>query len=157
MKFEVRQFKAADLEQIEMRPFEAKIQAGLDRSFGPLFEKAGPAYTALINGTIAFCAGFGILYPGVAEVWAATSPLVERYPVYFHSTVSKFLQEHITKLGLWRVQVVVERDHTVSRQWLNHLGFREEGPAWALGPSGEDFIHMSRIIRTNLPQRRKAA
>jgi hypothetical protein len=157
LKFEIRHFNASDLDQIEMRPFEAKIKAGLDRSFGPLFEKAGPAYTALINDRIAFCAGFGILYRGVAEVWAATSPLVERYPILFHSTVKMFLERTINDLKLWRVQVVVEREHRVSRNWLERLGFSAEGPATALGPDGQDMIHMAMIVKRHLPQKREAA
>ena len=138
--FTLKPFKASDAKLIEARSFEHDIMAGLGEvDFGPLFEKH-PSWTGWIGDKPAFAAGMYLKWRGSGEVWALTSRLVERYPVSFHTSVVRMLEETVQKWGLWRVEAVIQEEHAVSRKWAERLGFEEESVSRLFGPRGETFM-----------------
>lgn len=150
--FSIKPFKASDFELLEPRSFEHDIMGGLgDICFAPLFEKH-PSWTGWVDGKAAFSAGLYVKWRGSGEVWALTSKLVEKHPIWFHSSVVRFLKETVEKHNLWRVEAVIQAEHLVSCRWAAHLGFIEEGTSPAFGPSGETFIRYAKIYMEHLPE-----
>ena len=87
----------------------------------------GPAYTIVANSDLVACAGVLPLWKGVGEGWAVTSNLVEKYPVFFAKTVWAKITEIIEVMQLIRLQTLVDCDHVVSQNWLDRMGFTNEG------------------------------
>jgi hypothetical protein len=144
---EVRPFIAGHRDLIKPRPFDEGILLGLDgcADYAPTFEQ-NPGWTMFVDGVPAAAAGFVILWRGVAEGWALTSALVDKHPVSFQRLVKRLLAETIQLYKLWRVQAVIELEHKQSLKWAAKLGFAREGSMLMMGPNGEDFVRLAKLI-----------
>ncbi len=152
MHAEINPFQVEDGSAIKARHYEHEIDIGFGETnpHFAIFAKF-PSWTAWVDGQPAFAAGFLIMWPGVAEVWARTSEWVQKHPIYFHKTVKRYLEETVRINRLWRVQVVIPVANRQSNRWIQHLDFSWEGRCWHLGPRGEDFERYARIWREYLP------
>jgi len=104
----------------------------------------GPAFTGVSKDGIIACGGVLVLWKGVGEAWAITSPLVNLYPLTFAKIIKKKLKWIISEFSLCRVQTVVDKEHIISRKWVEWMGFKEEGLMRKyLG--GRDFIRYAWI------------
>ena len=87
----------------------------------------GIAFTILADDDVVACGGILPLWNRVGEAWVVTSPLVVNYPVLFAKTVYRKLLAIIEMLNLERVQTTVDVGHEVSLNWVEWMGFEQEG------------------------------
>lgn len=106
----------------------------------------GIGISFVVGSDIIACVGLVMLWHGVAEGWARTSPAVEQHYFWFHREIKKRLIETAMFCRIWRIQAVVQRDHKVAHKWMYRLGFECEGPMRKYWPSGEDAIRYARIF-----------
>ena len=124
---EIRDYRPEDFMTIKRRTFDAitfENFANPEAVSKNLLR--GKAYT-LTNGSPIACAGILPLWKGVGEGWVVTSDLVEKYPVSFAKTVWRGMVHTIKTLKLERVQTIVDVEHTVSQEWVEWMGFEQEG------------------------------
>lgn len=135
-------FAARDLEELTPRDYGSQEMAVMgDRlTVGRLYEQVGPAYTVRVRSQIMVCGGVAHYWPGVGEAWVVTTDLIPRYPLSFHRTVKRMLRQLCRDMGLQRLQAAVPANHTVSRKWLERLGFRQEGLMPMYGPQGKTYV-----------------
>jgi len=113
----------------------AAIRAGF-------FAQHGPAYTLTAHGRVIACGGVALLRDRVGEAWVITTAEVDRYPFLFHKTVKRGLAIIMEEFGLRRVQAHVNREWPEARQWIERLGFSEEGLMAAIGAVGEQIAYI---------------
>lgn len=101
-----------------------------------IYLQKGPAYTILAGEDIVWCGGLVLLWPGVAEAWAAPSILVGQYPVTVHRAVTLTLARLKETMQLRRIQCSVVQGYKQSREWVKRLGFCFEGKMKNYGPDG---------------------
>jgi hypothetical protein len=106
------------------------------------YEDKGPAFTLKHRGEIVASAGFYILWPGVAEVWMVTTPLVYKYPILFiKETIKVFKMVE----NLYRIQGTVKSSDRRAVKFLERFGFKIEGYLRKYGPDGSDHFIMGRV------------
>ena len=104
----------------------------------------GPAWTLFHLEKIIASAGFYIMWPGVAEAWLMTTPLVYQYPVSFIKGTKEVFRR-IDTIGLKRIQATVKSEDRRAVKYLEHLGFKIEGFMPKYGPDGSDHFMMGRV------------
>ena len=105
----------------------------------------GPAFTGICGGQLIGCAGLFILWPGVAEAWAVSTPLWPSKALSVHKAILTGLNELSATLGLWRIQTAVNEAHKVSYKWVEHLGFKYEGAMPGYGPDAATYLRFGRV------------
>lgn len=130
-----------------IREFDGKIleQPGMMERL-EVYSSAGPCYTLIVDEQMVASAGMVIHWPGMAELWAITTPLVEDYPLTFHRVVRDGLDKQITEHGLHRVECTVLTNHKVSVKWLTKMGFDIEGIRRKYDPYKNDYFLMAKVI-----------
>lgn len=124
---EVREYRPEDYMIIKRRDFDSfTFMSFPDPKAIALKLTKGMSYT-ITNGDVVACGGVLPLWKGVGEGWAVTSPLVEKYPLFFAKSVWEKTTEIIEKLQLVRLQTLVDAEHTISQKWLERMGFTNEG------------------------------
>ena len=100
-----------------------------------------PAFTALVDGQIAACAGIA-LFPRapVGMAWACLGPLGRQHGLFITRAVRRGLHDLIRRHGLVRVEADCIAQWPAARRWLDFLGFEDEGMMRKRGPHGEDMI-----------------
>lgn len=97
-------------------------------------------------GEVIAVIGYSQLWPGVIEIWAVTSPDIEKYPISFTRGLQRFLQELVKNNKLKRIQVTVRQSFSQSIKLFAHLGFEVEATMKSYGPTGENYILMARVF-----------
>jgi len=111
----------------------AAIRAGF-------FAQHGPAYSLVVHNRVIACGGVALTHSRTGEAWVITAPEVDQYPLLFHKTVKRALAIITEEFGLRCVQAHVNREWPEARQWIERLGFSEEGLMAAFGPGSADYI-----------------
>ena len=146
--FEVAPFHPWHLAHIEPRDSDgidlARIGDPVER--GAAYAAAGPAFTGMRDGRIAFCFGAVELWPGVGEAWSVTSPLIETMPVAFHRLVLRTIESQQRLHRCHRLQASVRQDHRIGIRWLHRLGFIYEGRMESYGPDGSAHLRFARFL-----------
>ena len=139
-------FKIAHFDRIRLRPMDALGVQGIPNLRERLIRVAlmQMAVSGLAGDEVVFCGGLLTLWPGVEEAWLLTSPLVEKYPVWFHRTVDRYLHDKEIELGLRRIQMTVHQDHETGKRWAERLGFACEARMAKYGPQGHDYYLYAR-------------
>lgn len=123
----------------------------IDMSFTDIINEVperntGPAYTLMTDsGQVVGCAGVNTYWPGVGEAWAILSDLIHKYPLSFHRTVVKMLNQIQTDYKLNRIQATCLQGFNRAEKWLIALGFEYEGTMRKYGPGGEDHYRYARV------------
>ena len=134
-----------------VKPFEPKdyveITKGLPNwldmnplEMGILYKRRGLAYSGFCNGELVICAGVGIPWKGLGEVWAVLSPHAPKCHLSINRAAKRFLWAMIKEADLRRVQAQVDLSFTKGLKWLEWLGFKFDGVSEKYGPNGEDFV-----------------
>lgn len=124
---ELRAYKPEDYLDIQRRHFDNLTFLNLPNKNAIAKNLMnGPAYT-LFNGQPIACGGIILLWKGVGEGWAITSPSVERHQIVFARTIWKYLESIIKEHKLERVQTIVDAEHKMSQKWVERMGFHKEG------------------------------
>ncbi len=140
----IQPFTPEHLDHLDIRSFEAKeleFAEDIRRSIVVLPD----CFTGIEAGQVVAIAGIYVIWPGVADAFVISTPLVEKYPKAFHRAILRGLLHLCQKRHIRRLQTAVHVDHKVSRKWIKRLGFRPEGLMRAYGPDGSDYIRYARI------------
>lgn len=95
----------------------------------------GPGITGFCDQDVIACGGLVVLWKGVAEAWTVASPLVLKYPLFFHKHAKMFLEDCIEMFHLDRVQCIVDVEFYASQKWVKSMGFKAESvmPKYFMG------------------------
>ena len=85
-----------------------------------------PSYSGFVDDEYAFSAGIVQAF-GVGTVWVVTTPLVEKYPLWFSKAVRNMLNAGTDLYKLQRVQATVLKENKQAVKWIEFLGFKREG------------------------------
>lgn len=141
----IRQFKAEDILQIELR------QSDLDNLQGVDLEKHGrelaltPESISVLTdeGEIIACIG-GFICGSTCLVFLLTSPLVDTCPLLLVRIVKKLFERGVVQ-GVVRFETLVNMKDTRALRWMQHLGFEREGVCRATGDNLQDRYLYARI------------
>lgn len=84
------------------------------------------AFTFVVDGRILFCAGFVVLWEGVADFWMVPSVYTKDYPFVFYRLVRRYLKVIPKTFRLHRMQTT-SYDDAFHEKWMQKLGFEKEG------------------------------
>ena len=143
---EVRRFAPHHLDHIVIRDFESR-EIDLLSEYRAKLRDLPDVYTLLKDGRVVVIVGMHLQWPGMAEGFMITTPLVEHYPIAFHKAMLRGIHTLATRRNLRRIQVVIHAAHPTSHKWITRLGFRCEGLMELYGPDGSDYIRYARIWR----------
>ena len=121
-------FNPAHVEVMDLRAEEEHIVQTMDNAYGRLVhmgEDAEKAGTFLHNGRILCCAGFSIMWPGVADGWIIPSIYVSDAPISFCKTIRAYCKEIMETMNVHRLQTT-SYDDAFHKRWMEWLGFERE-------------------------------
>lgn len=132
---EIVPYESAHLDRLhDFGNQEAIVRPFVDRLKACRYEDKGPAFTGMVGGEVAGCAGLVEMTPYRAYVWAfMPEQTVKQRFVAIHREVSRFLAEQTYR----RIDAHVALDDVEGHRWARMLGFRPEVfcRAWAM-PDG---------------------
>lgn len=145
--WEIKPFHPDDILHIRSREPDRTIAASLPNATDAArgFAASGPCWTGFFNSTPVVCAGFVILWPGVAEGWAMTSDWCRDHPVIFHKAATRQINNMVHSHSLWRLQLAIPVSHRVSCAWAKRMGFVLEGVMLKYGPDQADYFRYVRL------------
>ncbi len=136
-------FKTEHLLEIEHRWPEVGVPSELIMATAE-FYSTGFARTGLVNGHPIVCGGMMPLWPGVGEAWVIGSDELKQNIISFHRAILRF-REVVFGMGLHRLQCACHADFTESRDWLERLGFVEEGLMKAFASDRSDYVRYALV------------
>lgn len=138
----VEKAKPEDFDEIQLHPMYSLFDPNAVARTSALWQKA---YTVRSDkGEIIFILGWTTIWEGVVELWNLTTPLVEKYPKAYYSTISRMLKQPYP--GIHRAQTVVYVGFDQAIRVNERLGFTNEGTLKAYGPTGYDFYMFGRVL-----------
>lgn len=139
MKIEVRQFNPDDAMAIKDCLVQDYLNGLLTREGAQHLFHSGPAYTALIEGKIAACAGLSLRGSGSAFGWAMYSKnICPSSLCRIVVLVKRKLDKLIDVLELTEIVTSIHSEFTIGRRYLEYLGFE-------LKETSDNFLHYVRI------------
>ena len=108
---------------------------------------AGPAFTGFVGEEIAACAGVALLGYGVGMAWAYVTDVGRQNPHFVHRAVVSHLARIIRERRLIRVEAKVVQEFTLGRQWVERMGFLQEGIHPLAGPGAATMISYALLPR----------
>jgi len=117
---------------LTIRPFKIDDVKNLREYDQKLLKIAGfsddnaPSYSGFVDDEYAFSAGI-VESLGVGTIWAITTPLVEKYPIWFTKASINMLNAGTDLYKLQRVQATILKENTKAVKWIEFLGFQREG------------------------------
>ena len=147
MRLTLEPMKMEDLLHMELRDRDLDMLTCMDDWVGNIWEmkSKGYAYTIYHEEDVVACVGVTKIVSGMAEIWAITGKLVDKYPKDFHK-ISLTIIEEAFKIGnLHRLQCTAEVDYERTVKWLERLGFEREGTLRNYTPDGKDMYIYSII------------
>lgn len=136
---EIVPFEPRHLRRVRPQPAQAELALYRDWLADRLdaYALRGCAFTGLVAGRVAACAGVRPLWPGVGEAWAVFSlEALDRRFALFRAT-ARGLATIENRQGLRRVQATCHENHPEAARFLQALGFRREGLLRRYGLCGE--------------------
>ena len=115
----IRPFKIDDVKNL--REFDQKLL-----KIAGFADDNSPSYSGFVDDEYAFSAGI-VESLGVGTVWVLTTPLVEKYPLWFSKAVRNMLNAGTDLYKLQRIQATVLKENKKAVKWIEFLGFEREG------------------------------
>ena len=115
----IRPFKIDDVKNL--REFDQKLL-----KIAGFADDNSPSYSGFVDDEYAFSAGI-VESLGVGTVWVITTPLVEKYPLWFTKAVRNMLNAGKDLYKLQRIQATVLKENKKAVKWIEFLGFEREG------------------------------
>lgn len=132
-------FEPRHLRRVAPQPAQAALALYRDWLADRLdpYALRGCAFTGLIEGRVAGCAGVRPLWAGVGEAWAVFSLEALDRPVALFRAAARGLAAMEDAQGLRRIQATCHADHDAGARFLQALGFEREGLLRRYGLRGE--------------------
>lgn len=89
--------------------------------------------------------GWGLLVPGVLQVWSLLSPGIKETPLAFHRVTLLLISHAFEQFKLRRMQMSVRQGFTEAWNWAKALGFNCEGTMRNYAPDNHPCWLFSRI------------
>jgi hypothetical protein len=140
-------FAPVHLAYLRLQGAQAGLQELLcDPGYGAGLAVPGLAWTGVVAGQVAGCAGFLPQSPGRCIAWALIGRDVPR-PAWLAITrqVLRGLAE-VRRRGFWRVEAVVHVGFAPGCRWVEMLGFEIEGLMRAYDPARGDCLLYARVF-----------
>jgi len=115
----IRPFKIDDVKNL--REYDQKLL-----KIAGFSDDNAPSYSGFVDEEYAFSAGI-VESLGVGTVWVITTPLVEKYPLWFTKAVRNMLNAGKDLYKLQRIQATVLTENKKAVKWIEFLGFQREG------------------------------
>ena len=115
----IRPFKIDDVKNL--REYDQKLL-----KIAGFSDDNAPGYSGFVDDEYAFSAGI-VESLGVGTIWAITTPLVEKYPIWFTKASINMLNAGKDLYKLQRVQATVLKENKKAVKWIEFLGFQREG------------------------------
>ena len=130
----------------DLRPFDQAYFTDIPnyREILKMYAASGNACTALLDGKVACCFGFQLLWPGVAEAWMLTSNQINTKAVSLTRSAGRYFDHIATKQVLKRLQITVNAQHDLAMRWAVALRFTQEGIMRNYGADGSDHVMFAR-------------
>lgn len=139
---EIQPFKVAHFEKMAVRQDYYR-----DLSVEQMARKEGTyAFALLLDGKVGAIIGAFQYWPGMIELWAVTSELMEESPLGFHRAALKIRDDAMLTFSCRRQQMTVRADFAKAIRWAGALGFSFEGLLRKYGPEGADYMMFSRVV-----------
>ncbi len=101
--------------------------------------------TFLCDGRVLCCAGYRILWPGVAEVWILPSRHVSKVAIRFSKIIRRQLDGIIERHNIHRLQTI-SIDDDLHNRWMRFIGFSDAGLMRQYTHDKQDYRMWERII-----------
>lgn len=135
-------YKPEHMESLLLQPSQAYMRTYLER---PEYRRAlaidGKSFTALDGDRVLGCAGIVPIWDGRAEAWAILARDLRREFLAIHHATKRFL----AVCGVRRIEAHVDADFGCAKQWIERLGFVNEGPLAKYTPDGRDCIRYAKV------------
>ena len=143
-----------DLLQMTLRDRDKDMLTCMEDWVGNIWDmkNRGYAYTLCHKDDVVACVGVTKITTGVAEVWAITGELVDKFPKDFHKLCQNIIEKAFVEGKLHRLQCTAEVDYDRTIKWLERLGFEREATLQNYTPDAKD-MYLYTIIR--LPEGEK--
>jgi RimJ/RimL family protein N-acetyltransferase len=110
-----------------------------------IYENKGVAYTGIQDGEIIGFAGCIIPWKGVGDAYLIGTDKIEEHGIGIARTLLRGLRLIEDNMNLHRIQATVHEDFTVSRRWVEWMGFKEEGRMEKFSSSEENYIMYAKV------------
>lgn len=117
----------------------------MDERFERLSETCVEVGTFMHDGRVLCCAGYSLLWPGVADVWILPSRHIYRVPISFSKLMRKHLDAIVKKHKLHRMQTA-SPDDAFHARWMRWLGFDNKEIMRQYTHDKKDYRMWERII-----------
>jgi hypothetical protein len=145
---QIVEFHPKHFEIMDLRPEEKNAIFSLPDAY-ERFERVAAASvqaaTFIHDGRILFCAGFSILWSGVADFWMVPSIYAKAYPLTFYRIAKRYLKVLPETFKLHRMQTT-SYDDPFHEKWMNKLGFQKEGTLRKYRPDQSNMCFYGRIL-----------
>jgi len=102
------------------------------------------AWTLFYKHEPALVMGFEYKWPTNYEAWIVPGEVSLRHGALLSRGARRFFDKIPPKLGLLRLQIVVNVEHETAVQWAEFLKFKREGVMAKYGPEGADYYMYAR-------------
>lgn len=133
--------------QDEIRQEEALALGDAIARTAMMFYKSGPGITFIDEQGPYACLGMIPLWPGVGDLWMVTTDRAALHPFELTRTMRRIMEENRPVYEYHRLQCAVLETNTTSRNWLERLGFVEEGPLEAYDSMKNNYVRMAKVWR----------
>ncbi|MDR3418695.1 MAG: hypothetical protein P4L83_21185 [Nevskia sp.] len=144
----IRSFEPADVDDLHFAPGPQRRLAGLAdwRHSMRMAEQAGPAWAATLDGHVIGLGGFGLMWPGRCNAWAAVGCEIPPWAwIGLHRGVLERMGQ-LPAIGIRRVEAETLHGYDAAARWVRMLGFEWECLSRAFGPDGRDYDRWARIL-----------
>ena len=148
MRLTLIEMRMEDLLQMTLRDRDLDMLSCMDDWVGNVWEmkSKGYAYTIYHEEDVVACVGVTTITAGVAEIWAITGTLVDKFPKDFHKLCLNIVEKAFAEGKLHRLQCTAEVDYDRTVKWLERLGFEREATLQNYTPDRKD-MYLYTIIR----------
>lgn len=112
-----------------------------ERDYCEALAKAGPAYSAFVDGEVVACSGVVERHAGVWQAWALVSQAAGSHMLQITRATLAFL----ASFNANRIETAVDAKHDAGHRWAAILGFEREALMRKWMPDGGDAVLYARV------------
>lgn len=143
LEFNPAHFECMDIRQKERDTIFSLPDA--QERYGRMAQAAVQAFTFIVDGRILFCAGFTVLWEGVADFWMVPSVYTKEHPFVFYKLIRRYLAAIPQTFRLHRLQTT-SYDDPFHEKWMRKLGFEKEGTMKQYLHTKENMVVYGRVL-----------